>query len=69
VFFAAQQIPTPPGAGSEDGFEFVTTADVSASEETSGDRESVYKRLQEELVHQVKVRTRNINIFQSCTFV
>lgn len=55
-FFATWQIPTPPGAGSADGFELVTASDVSMSEEVSGDRDSVYKRLQEELVNQIKVR-------------
>ena len=57
------QVPAPPGAGSEDGFEFVNAAEIPASDAPTGDRESVYKRLQEELVHQIKV-----NIFHICHF-
>jgi len=57
------QIPAPPGAGSEEGFEFVNSADIPASDASSGDRESVYKQLQEELVKQIKVNICVIGLF------
>ena len=49
------QIPTPPGAGGADGFEFVNSTDASSSEHELGDRDTVYKRLQDELVKQIQV--------------
>ena len=54
VFFFGQ-VPAPPNVDSEGGFVVVNAPDVSSSGAESGDRASVYKRLQEELVNQIKV--------------
>ena len=47
------QVPPPPGSGTDVKFEIVPEAGEGG--QTSGDRATVYKRLQQELIQQTRV--------------
>jgi len=47
------QVPPPPGSGTDVKFEIVPEAGEGGH--TSGDRATVYKRLQQELIQQTRV--------------
>jgi len=50
------QVPPPPGTGDDSGFEFVNSSDCAGADQAeTGDRNEIYKRLQDELVNQIKV--------------
>ena len=60
-FFYALQIPPPPGVKeSVEGFEFVEASSGSSS--MSGDRDEQYKKLEQDLIQQIRVSEREISI-------
>lgn len=58
------QVPPPPGTGDDSGFEFVNPSDCAGADQAeTGDRNEIYKRLQDELVNQIKICESNSDHF------
>jgi len=53
LYFMSVQVPPPPGSGTNIKFEIVPEAGEGG--QSSGDRTTVYKRLQQELIQQTRV--------------
>lgn len=53
--FFSFQVPPPPGTGDDSNFEFVNPSECGENQPDSGDRNDVYRRLQDELINQIKV--------------
>ncbi len=50
------QVPQPPGT-EDQPFEFVQETDAADNETPKGDRNELYKTLEQELIQQIRVRS------------
>lgn len=53
------QVPPPPGTGDDSNFEFVNPSECGENQPDSGDRNDIYRRLQDELINQIKICESN----------